>query len=117
MNHRVLVVDDSKETAEALAEVLREEGHDARTAYTAQQALAVAPWFAPDVAIVDLLLPDMDGSRLAGQLRDLFGPALRLLAFTGQRIGQGLAPDGFRAFDDVMLKPAGLEEILDALDG
>ncbi|HEX5635304.1 MAG TPA: ATP-binding protein, partial [Gemmatimonadales bacterium] len=66
---RVLVVDDSRDAAESLAELLRLSGHEVRTAEDALAALAVTREFRPDVGLLDLGLPGLDGFELAGRLR------------------------------------------------
>lgn len=66
---RILIVDDNRDIAESLCVLLGIEGYDARPAYTGESALAQAREFEPDVAILDLLLPDIDGFELAARLR------------------------------------------------
>jgi YD repeat-containing protein len=65
---RVLVVDDNRDLADNLVEVLDAEGHEARAAYDAQQALACAQGFEFDAALVDIRMPDMDGVALVHRL-------------------------------------------------
>lgn len=66
----VLVVEDHPDTADSLAELLRLYGHRVAVARTAQEALASAGADPPDVALLDLRLPDMDGWQVAHRLRD-----------------------------------------------
>ena len=81
---RVLVVDDNQDGAEMLAELLVGRGYDTRVAHDAPAALDVAAEFAPDVALLDIGLPAMDGYELAARLRELPGLSrLRLIAVTG----------------------------------
>ncbi len=70
---RVLVVDDNTDTADSLAMVLRLEGHTVGTAYGARQALDQAEAFRPDVVLLDIGLPDMDGFEVARRLRSMHG--------------------------------------------
>lgn len=81
---RVLVVDDDRDSADSLELLLGFWGFQARVAYDGHSAVAVAPAFQPDVAIIDLEMPRMDGCELARQLRLLpaGGPGL-LIALTG----------------------------------
>jgi two-component system CheB/CheR fusion protein len=77
-------VDDVRELADALALLLKLWGHDAIVSYDGPSALRAAPTFRPDVVLLDVGLPGMDGCELARQLRRL--PALdqcRLIAVTG----------------------------------
>jgi two-component system CheB/CheR fusion protein len=81
---RVLVVDDCPDSATMLALMLRLEGHEPRTACDAQEALAVAADFLPDVVLVDIGLPRTDGYELARQLRAREAlQGMTLVAMTG----------------------------------
>ena len=59
--YRVLIVDDNLPSAEMLSEILALEGHTVQMAHTGADALRIAPGFAPDVAVLDIGLPDQDG--------------------------------------------------------
>jgi CheY-like chemotaxis protein len=81
---KVLVVDDCPDTAASLATLLLFWGHEPRTAGDGRKALAVVPDFQPDVALLDLGLPGMDGYELARCLHRLPGFAMMpLIALTG----------------------------------
>lgn len=112
---RVLLVDDNEDAAATAAALLAQLGHDVHTAYTAGQALAAAREFHPEVAILDIGLPDMDGYGLAAILRRTGAPGLRLVALTGY--GQKTDVERARAagFDLHLTKPAGLEDLQRAL--
>jgi CheY-like chemotaxis protein len=66
---RVLVVDDSVDTVESTARLLRLHGHEIQTACDASEAIAVALSWRPEVVLLDLGLPDMDGYQVALRLR------------------------------------------------
>src|SRR6185503_5371201 len=81
---RILIVDDNRDSADALAWLLQSIGHDARAAYDGPSALLAAERHLPDVIIQDLGMPQMDGYEIARRLREL--PAAKdglLLAVTG----------------------------------
>lgn len=81
---RVLVVDDVRDSAELLADVLRSWGHTARTAFDGPSALAEAAAFQPELVFLDLGMPGMDGYEVARRMRQ--DPTLagcRLIALTG----------------------------------
>jgi CheY-like chemotaxis protein len=81
---RVLVVDDSADVANCLARLIRRWGHETREAHDGPEALAVAASFRPDVALLDLGLPRMDGYEVGRQMRQLPGlEGLTLLVLTG----------------------------------
>ncbi|HEX7237069.1 MAG TPA: PAS domain-containing protein [Gammaproteobacteria bacterium] len=109
---RVLVVDDSADAADSLAMLLELEGHDVSTAYTAAAALDKAERLQPDVAFIDIGLPQMDGYEVARRLRASERcRAIRLVALTGY--GQPDDRDEARraGFDHHLVKPADLESV------
>ncbi len=115
---RILIVDDNEDAANSLADLLRIDGHDARVAYDGPDALRCAAEFLPEVVLLDIGLPGMDGYQVASQLRarpEL--RSLRLVALTGY--GQTEDRERARAagFDDHLVKPmdvAALQRILAA---
>jgi DNA-binding response OmpR family regulator len=68
---RVLILDDLADNADTLGEVMRLEGHDVRVCYCAADALSAATIFKPDACILDIGLPESDGSGSASVARDL----------------------------------------------
>jgi CheY-like chemotaxis protein len=114
---RILVVDDDHFTTEALRFLLTAWGHEAADANDGQAALTLAATFRPEVALVDIRMPGMDGYELAGRLRALPGLETSLLvAVTGlaPEGGGRLAPDG--DFDLYILKPVDLDDLRRLLD-
>ena len=79
---RVLVVDDNEDAGQLLADLLQVLGYEARTAVDAPSALAAARDFTPDVALLDIGLPVMNGYELAEKLR-AEGQRIPLVALTG----------------------------------
>jgi DNA-binding response OmpR family regulator len=75
----VLVVDDNRDLAETYARLLALSGHDVRIAFDGAQGLKVAKVCRPDVALLDVGLPDIDGYELARRLRAEFGTAVLLI--------------------------------------
>jgi CheY-like chemotaxis protein len=115
---RVLVVDDNRDAAETMRELLQVYGYATRVAYDGPEALDAAIAFRPDVALVDIGLPAMDGYEVARRIRQL--PelrAIRLIAVTGY----GQASDRHRTeqagFDHHLVKPVDVEELKRAIDG
>ena len=93
---RILVVDDNADAAETLLMALETFGCEVRAAHSAGAALAMAQEFAPEVALLDIGLPDLNGYELARRLRATdHGRGMRLIAATGW----GQEKDRQRAFD------------------
>jgi len=112
----VLVVDDNVDAAEMLATLLEMNGYEVRVEFDGASALATALREPPDVALLDIGLPDMDGHELARRLRVQPATAAAVLvALTGY----GQAEDQQRAqqagFDHHMVKPADLDRLLTLL--
>ncbi|MFL6660760.1 MAG: ATP-binding protein [Rhizobacter sp.] len=110
---RILVVDDNADAVDALSELLRLEGHEVRAAGSAEDAIALLDEFQPQIALLDIGLPRMDGYELARVLRaDPRVRSARLIALTGY----GREPDRRRAldagFDEHMVKPVNIEVLL-----
>lgn len=81
---QILLVDDQADAIDALAMLLEMDGHAVRTAYSGADALAVVETFVPDLALIDVSMPDMSGMQLARMLRNNAALAnTRLIALTG----------------------------------
>jgi signal transduction histidine kinase len=80
---RVVVIDDNVDAAESLADLLRLLAHEVRVAHDGISGLASARAFQPDVVLLDIGLPGMDGYEVARQLRVEPGPATVLVAVSG----------------------------------
>lgn len=113
--YQILIVEDDPDVAEWLETVLGER-HEVRVAGEGDEALASALGFVPDVAVVDLGLPGMDGFQIARRLRNLFGGSVRLIAFSGwQNVTQDQAMAA--GFDVMLHKPASTERLMHAIEG
>jgi CheY-like chemotaxis protein len=111
----VLVVDDNPDAAASTAEVLALYGHRALCATDGAGALEVAAADPPDAAVLDLMMPRMNGVELARRLRGAGGRRPVLVALTGWR---GSAVERWAAeggFDAVLFKPAEPAALLAAL--
>jgi two-component system CheB/CheR fusion protein len=104
--HRVLVVDDHLDTAQSMAVVLREMGHEVQFAINGYAAIDIANKFRPEVVVVDMLLPDFHGSDLSRLLRMNAKPrSIRVIAVTGNR-GEEVRERALAAgCDEFLLKP------------
>lgn len=108
---RLLVVDDDPPIADLVATVARYEGWDAVTAHTGEEALRQAAEFRPDIVVLDLMLPDVDGFGVLDRLRrtGTMVPVVFLTARDGvaDRVA-GLTRGG----DDYLVKPFAVEELM-----
>lgn len=108
---RVLVVDDNEDAAESLALILQMDGHMARVAHDGPRAIELARQLQPQVAILDIGMPGMDGYELARQLRALPGPAPLLVALTGWNSEDDLQRAQSAGFDHHLAKPADVARV------
>jgi len=115
-NLRVLVVDDNADAAQMLAALLEVQGHAVSVEYDARGALARARSEHPDVLLLDIGLPDMDGYELARRLRaQPENAGATLVALTGYGQNQDRAAARQAGFDHYLVKPADLNEVNDVL--
>ncbi len=113
---RVLVVDDNRDAAVALTDALLLSGYEARHAGDAPAALDLAARFRPQVALVDLGLPVVDGHELAQRLRQVPGLAdIRLVAITGYGLDSDRARTRRSGFHAHFVKPVELAQVLAAV--
>jgi two-component system, OmpR family, response regulator len=98
---RVLCVDDNPDQADSEALFLRVLGFEARACYGGRDAIDLADEFLPDVCLLDLQMPGMDGGELAARLRDCAGARpLRMIAVTATDNDSTAV-----GFDHQLLKP------------
>ena len=109
---RVLVIDDAKDVADVTVEMVRSLGHSAEAAYDGTAAMGAAVRFQPDIILVDLVMPEMDGFELVRELLTMFpGRRPRFVAYSGFK--QAAFQDAAKAvgFDEYLAKPATLEDL------
>lgn len=113
---RILVVDDEASIADTLALILSTRGYETKVAYSAEQSIEILAEWSPDLAIMDVMLPRMNGIDLAIVLKDNY-PGCRIVLFSGQ-------PDTGRLLDeaskkghhfDILAKPVHPAVILDTV--
>jgi CheY-like chemotaxis protein len=103
---RVLVIDDAKDVADITVELLRSMGHVAEVAYDGKTGINVALMFRPDVVLIDLVMPEMDGFRLCRELRDMFPKDTpKLVAYTAHKQDWFLRAADGAGFDGHITKP------------
>jgi CheY-like chemotaxis protein len=109
---RVLLVDDNRDAAEMLAESLRALGHAVQVAHDGPQALEIASREVPDVALLDIGLPVIDGYEVLARLRAL--PSwkdVRTIALTGYGLQNDRDRTKEAGFDEHLVKPVDVAEV------
>jgi len=113
---RILVVDDNHDSALSLAMMLSIMGHETRTAHDGESALVTAEEFHPDVVLLDIGLPKLNGYEVAQRIREhSWGASMFLIAVTGWGQEEDRQRSSEVGLDVHMVKPvepAALERIL-----
>jgi PAS domain S-box-containing protein len=113
---RVLVVDDNEDGAALFAELLERKGYAVRVAHEGPSALRVAEEFLPNIALLDIGLPVMDGYELARRLREIPGlSALQLIALTGYGQESDRRKSLAAGFQQHLVKPVSTEALVGAM--
>ena len=83
--HRILIVDDERDTADSLARLLAIIGHETLTAYDGREAVMIAKSFRPEIVILDIEMPVQNGYDACRQIRaETWGQQMVLIALTGR---------------------------------
>ena len=109
---RILIVDDNTDSAKSLAILQNRRGHQTRVAFNGPEAIATAAEFRPEIILLDIGLPGMDGFEVARQIRAM--PALAgtfLVAMTGYASAADRADATAAGFDEHLGKPIDLETL------
>ena len=110
---RVMIVEDYRDTAEMLALWVQSAGHDVRVCYTGFLAEQAAPTYRPDVVLLDIGLPDMNGWELAQSLRSFC--SARIIAVTAFQTSEDRRKSQEAGIDFHLAKPPRRDEILGLL--
>jgi CheY-like chemotaxis protein len=113
---RVLVVDDEPSVRQIVATALAEEGHQTHTAANGMDALAEARTWRPDVIVLDLMMPAMNGWQFAETYHKEPGPHAHIVAVTAAGPGALRSAEGLGVIDAVMAKPLKLDELITVVD-
>lgn len=112
---RILIVDDNRAAADALAKLLALRGNITEAVYLGEDAIKRAPSFSPDVVLLDIGLPNMDGYEVGRLLRTDPEFSATLVALTGYGQESDIRKAHKAGFDHHLTKPAGLAEIEEIL--
>ena len=112
LTRRILLIDDNRDAADSMAILLRLAGHEVRTAYDGQTALALARQQLPEVVICDISMPDMCGLELARRLRQDLGPRdCLLVALSGYAQEEDRHRSQEAGFNAHLAKPVRLDSL------
>ena len=113
---RVLIVEDDDNLRHTLAEVLADEGHEVRVASDGEVALGEMVEWDPELIVLDLMMPRMDGYAFRRLQRDLPGaPATKILLLSAARDVRDAASE--LEADAWLAKPFGVHEVLSSVSG
>ncbi len=113
---RILVVDDNVDAAESLATVLELAGNDTRVAHDGVAALAAAETFGPEIVLLDIGLPRLNGYEVARAIRNSpWGANMRLFALTGWGQDDDRRKSAEAGFDAHLVKPVAPTELMKLL--
>jgi CheY-like chemotaxis protein len=107
---RILIVDDNVDAATSLAECLRLDGHQTQAVYSARGALESVGSFGPEIVLLDIGLPDINGFEVAKQIRGE-GVSVVLVALTGYGQAEDIERARAAGFDAHMVKPVDLNAL------
>jgi CheY-like chemotaxis protein len=107
----ILVVEDDDDSREVLGELIRYLKCQALLAHDATEALAITREQLPDIGLIDVSLPGIDGCELARRLRALPGKRMQLIALTGHSDAGVRKQAEAAGFDDYWIKPIGPDSI------
>jgi PAS domain S-box-containing protein len=116
LSRRILVADDFPQSAETLARLLRQEGNEVEVAQDGIEAVESAARFLPDVVVLDIAMPKLDGYEAARKIREQpWGKHMVLIALTGWGQQQDRRRTQEAGFDAHLTKPVNCEAIMDLL--
>ena len=106
LEQRVLVIDDNKDAATATAMLIEDMGGEARVAYDGESALAMLHEYEPEVVLLDIGMPGLDGYETCRRIRHVLGSRVVLVALTGFGQEQDKEKATRAGFDSHLTKPA-----------
>jgi CheY-like chemotaxis protein len=113
---RILIVDDNKDAADSMALSVQLAGHTVCTAYDGEEGLQLAFGFAPDLVLLDLGMPGLNGFEIAQRIRrETWGQDLTLIALTGWGQEQDRRRTRDAGFNAHLTKPVSPSELLKVL--
>jgi len=106
----IVVVEDNPDNMKLFRAVLRRSGHEVREFATGVGLAATLAGAKPDLVLLDIQLPDLDGYEVLGELRAAFGPELRVVALTAHSLASDRDRVELAGFDGFITKPIDVTE-------
>jgi CheY-like chemotaxis protein len=111
---RILIVDDNEDSAQSLAMLLEISDHETRSAYDGEQALRIAEEFRPQVVLLDIGLPKLNGYEVCRRIRqEPWGRDILMVALTGWGQNDDRRKSKEAGFDAHLVKPVGHESLME----
>lgn len=111
MDHKkILSIEDDQTQAELIREALEREGYEVRVANAAEEGLRAVEEMRPDLILLDLMLPDMDGLAAAQQIRTLTGAPIIMVTAKAEEVDRVIGLE--LGADDYLGKPFGVRELV-----
>lgn len=110
MNRKILVVDDEKPISDIIVFNLQKEGYDVTVAFDGEEALKEAYQFQPDLILLDVMLPKLDGFQVLRRLRETFNTPVIMLTAREEEVDKVLGLE--LGADDYITKPFGMRELM-----
>jgi PAS domain S-box-containing protein len=115
---RILIVDDNRDAADSLSEMLKMMGNDTRTAYDGQQGVDMAGEYRPDVILFDIGLPKLNGHEACRLIREQpWGKGVALIAVTGWGQDKDRRRSDEAGFDHHLVKPVDPQALMKLIAG
>ena len=109
-SNKILIVDDDENICELLRLYLEKDGFETRSAFDGEQALAMAGEYAPDLILLDIMLPKLDGWQVCRQIRKISETPIIMLTAKGETFDKVLGLE--LGADDYVTKPFDTKEVL-----
>ena len=111
---RILVIDDDESVRKVLSSALEEEGYEVETADSGKKAIEMSQKAFFNMALIDIRLPDMEGTKLLSELKDTT-PKMRKIIVTGYPSMQNAIEAVKRGANDFVVKPFKMESVLETI--
>jgi DNA-binding NtrC family response regulator len=115
---KILIVEDEAAIADTLAIILSTRGYQVQVAYAAEKAIEIIAVWQPNLAVVDVMLPQMNGIDFSIILKDNY-PACRVLLFSGQPDAGALIQEALKKGHEfpILAKPVHPDQMLHTIEG